>query len=606
MQKHPFKNIALVGFLIAILAIGLIQFLASRNITRLVKSNKLLLEELSIQNELRRIEADILTVESDVRGAVISGNPDFLENVETKLKSINEGMQTLNKTLRSPEVTAEIEKLFYLINEKLAFNRKILDAFYKGGKDAGEVIINTGRGKELRDSIFISITALDHSRQANISAINNSIGESGSQARIMGGFMAVLACGLLAFAFWYVMNLFSYQEKSIESLNESKQQIKEAAAMKEQFMANMSHEIRTPMNAIIGFTNILKRTDLDPQQRQYVQNIHTAGENLLALVNDILDLSKIEAGMMLLEEKNFSFRSLVGSVSGMFREKIAEKGLMYKEEIAEDIPDILCGDAVRLTQVLVNLLGNAIKFTETGEIRLSAQLLHATDKRIELQVKLADTGIGIAKEKQARIFERFQQAEAETTRKFGGTGLGLSIVRQIVEIQGGTLNLESEPGKGSEFTFTISYSLPDEEKMLSEALAMENDEVSIKDVQVLIAEDNPMNQQLIRHLMKNWEIQSTIVNNGVEAIEALKKESFSLVLMDIQMPEMDGYQAIEVIRKELRSDIPVIAMTAHAMMGEKEKCLQLGMNDYISKPLKETVLYNIIAQYSYYGAKPKT
>jgi signal transduction histidine kinase/CheY-like chemotaxis protein len=481
-----------------------------------------------------------------------------------------------------------------------------LDAFYKGGKNAGEAIINTGKGKELRDSIFKTITSLDATRRENISNITNSIGQSGSRARIWGGFMALLACVLLGFAFWYVMNLFTYQQKSIASLNESKQQIKEASSIKEQFMANMSHEIRTPMNAIIGFTNILKRTDLDPQQRQYVQNIHTAGENLLALVNDILDLSKIEAGMMLLEEKNFSLRSLIASVTNMFREKITEKGLTYKEDIDEQIPDILCGDAVRLTQVLVNLLGNAIKFTDTGEIRLSAQLLRVSEKGVELQMKVADTGIGIAKEKQGRIFERFQQAETETTRKFGGTGLGLSIVRQIVEIQGGTLSLISESGKGSEFTFTIPYSLPDEEKMLSEALAMENDPVSIKDVKVLIAEDNPMNQQLIKHLMKNWEIQFTIVSNGAEAVDALQKDEFSLVLMDIQMPEMDGYQAIETIRKHLHSDIPVIAMTAHAMMGEKEKCLQLGMNDYISKPLKETVLYNIIAQYSYYGAKPKT
>ena len=606
MQKHPFKNIALLGFLIAIIVIVFIQFLAGRNINRLVRGNQSLLNELKIQNDLRQIEADILTLESDVRSAVISESVEDIKNAEAKAKNIDAGMTTLHEMLGSPERAAEATQMSYLINEKIAFNRSILAAFHKNGKNAAETIINTGRGKKLRDSIFKVISTLDSTRRENISKITNSIGHSGDQARIWGGFMALLACSLLGFAFWYVMDLFSHQQKNIAFLNESKQQMKEASSMKEQFMANMSHEIRTPMNAIIGFTNILKRTNLDPEQRQYVQNIHAAGENLLALVNDILDLSKIEAGMMQLEQKNFSLQSLFSSVSNMFREKMTEKGLAYNVEIDEKIPDILCGDAVRLTQVLVNLLGNAIKFTESGGIRLSALLLRSSEREAEIQITVADTGIGIAKEEQARIFERFQQAEAETTRKFGGTGLGLSIVRQIVEIQGGKLNLISEPGKGSEFVVTIPYELPDEEKMLSEALALESDVVSIKDVKVLIAEDNPMNQQLIRHLMKNWEIQFSIVGTGAEAVEALKTDSFSMVLMDIQMPVMDGYKAIEVIRQELQSDIPVIAMTAHAMVGEKEKCIQLGMNDYISKPLKETVLYNIIAQYSYYGAKPKT
>jgi CheY-like chemotaxis protein len=359
------------------------------------------------------------------------------------------------------------------------------------------------------------------------------------------------------------------------------------------------------MNAIIGFTNILKRTSLETDQRIYVQNIHSAGENLLALINDILDLSKIEAGMIQLEETNFSLRSLVSSIAAMFDEKIKEKSLYLTSEVKEEIPDILTGDAVRLTQILVNLLSNAIKFTEVGGVKLIVDLVKIEKEKVRIKIFIIDSGIGIAKEKQDAIFERFQQAEAETTRRFGGTGLGLSIVKQLVELQGGSLTMKSETGKGSEFIVDIEYKLPDEEKMLSDALAAaEINTVSFSEVKVLIAEDNPMNQQLIKHLMKNWAIKHTVVSNGLEAIEALRKENFSLILMDIQMPDMDGYTATAVIRAELQSQIPIIAMTAHAMMGEKEKCIQLGMNDYISKPLKETVLYNIIAQYSYQGINP--
>lgn len=606
MQKHPFKNIVLLGFLIGVLFIVFIQFISSRNINRLLKNNQSLLQELRLQNDLRKIESDILTIESDIRGAVLSRNPDLLKNVKNKVSDIDKELLELKNMLRSTNNLKDIERLEQLVRHKIEFSNEILDRFYKQGKEAGEELINTGRGGIIRDSIVQVINLLDSTREQNTLQINSVISESGRNARVWVGAMALIACTLLALTFWYILNLSSQQQRSIAYLNESEKKIKEAAAMKEQFMANMSHEIRTPMNAIIGFTNILKRTELSPDQRQYVQNIHSAGENLLALINDILDLSKIEAGMMQLEETNFSFRSLVGSVSAMFYDKLKEKNLSYKTKIEEEVPDILCGDAVRLTQILVNLLGNAAKFTNEGEVRLETQLISATEKKVEVQIKVIDTGIGIAKEKQARIFERFQQAESETTRKFGGTGLGLSIVRQLVELQGGTLNLFSEQGKGSQFIITIPYNLPDEEKMLADALASESQPVIIEDVKVLVAEDNIMNQQLIRHLMKNWSMRYSIVSNGAEAIEALKQDNFSVVLMDIQMPEIDGYTATGIIRNELQLDVPIIAMTAHAMTGEKEKCLQLGMNDYISKPLKETVLYNIIAQYSMYSVKPKT
>jgi len=239
-----------------------------------------------------------------------------------------------------------------------------------------------------------------------------------------------------------------------------------------------------------------------------------------------------------------------------------------------------------------------VKFTDEGKISVYAQLLSSTETDARIRICVKDTGIGIAREKQAAIFERFQQAELETTRRFGGTGLGLSIVKQLIELQGGTILVESEPGKGSEFIVELGYKLPDLAQLYNEALAEQEEQVPLQKIKVLIAEDNPMNQQLIKHLMKSWSMDHFIVDTGADAVEALKQKSYSIVLMDIQMPDMDGYTATTLIRNELKSDVPIIAMTAHAMVGEKEKCLQLGMNDYVSKPIKETVLYNIIARHA--------
>jgi CheY-like chemotaxis protein/HPt (histidine-containing phosphotransfer) domain-containing protein/anti-sigma regulatory factor (Ser/Thr protein kinase) len=302
--------------------------------------------------------------------------------------------------------------------------------------------------------------------------------------------------------------------------------------------------------------------------------------------------------MMHLEEVRFSLHSLVSSVGAMFIEKMKEKELHFQVNIDKEVPDILQGDAVRLTQIIVNLLSNAVKFTDKGSISFTVRLLNSTDSNVRIRICVKDTGIGIAPHKQKNIFERFQQAEAETTRRFGGTGLGLAIVKQLVQMQNGKLELKSKPNEGSEFMVELDYKLPDVEQLFSEAMAAEAETVSLQKIRALIAEDNVMNQQLIAHLMKSWSIDYTIVSNGAEAITELDKDGYSIVLMDIQMPEMDGYTATSIIRNKMKKDIPIIAMTAHAMSGEKEKCLQLGMNDYVSKPIKETVLYNIIARHA--------
>jgi signal transduction histidine kinase/CheY-like chemotaxis protein len=604
MQSTLFRYWVLWLFLIGILTVVYIQVISGNNINRLIQGNKKVFHEMQLQSELRKVEADILTVESDIRGAVITGKKEYLQNVEARNESIKKQIQQINSLYNSEVGEGNVKQLHTLLLEKIDFGSQVLNA-YKHGKDSAEKVINTGKGKDIRDSITNTIAELDNSRRAELRRIISSIEKTGDKVRLWGFIIGVIAIIAVSGAFYYILNEGRKQQRMIQRLNVSERRSKELASAKEQFLANMSHEIRTPMNAILGFTNLLRRSTLTEEQRKFVQNIHTAGENLLALVNDILDLSKIEAGMMVIEETNFSLHSLVSSVAAMFSEKIKEKGLNLQINIDNEVPDVLSGDAVRLTQILVNLLSNGVKFTDKGEIKVVVKLLEADDEQARIRISVADTGIGIVKAKQQAIFERFQQAETETTRRFGGSGLGLSIVKQLVDLQKGRIYVKSEPGKGSSFIVELTYKLPDINQLYSEALAAQEDIVSLQQIRALIAEDNPMNQMLIAHLMKSWEIDYVLVSNGKQVIEELKKNRYSIILMDIQMPEMDGYTATGIIRNELKMDIPIIAMTAHALAGEKEKCLHLGMNDYVSKPIKETLLYNIIARNAQYPFEPE-
>jgi signal transduction histidine kinase/CheY-like chemotaxis protein/HPt (histidine-containing phosphotransfer) domain-containing protein len=593
MAKNGMKYLVLWLFLVGIALIVFIQFFSGQNITRSIQGNKRLLQEVALQNDLRHLESDILTVESDIRGVIITNDSVHLVGINQKIRSIETQIFELDDKLKDSLTMREVALLGNLVRDKLRFTDQILEAYKKQGKSAAEAVINTNRGRIIRDSIVSVIGSLDNIRRNHLGEITASIETSANRARLWGFGLAGIACAACIIIFLYIANKGWQQQKLIETLNESERKVKEVAHVKEQFLANMSHEIRTPMNAILGFTNLLKKTDLNSQQVQYVEYIHSSSENLLTLINDILDLSKIEAGKMNIDEAPFSLNGLISSVEIMFRDKAKQKGLKFHIHVDPAIQDVLSGDAVRLTQILINLLSNAIKFTDKGFVQLTVVPVTQNAELVELEFSVKDTGLGIAPEKRALIFERFHQADAQTTRRFGGTGLGLSIVKQLVDLQNGIIQLKSEIGEGTEFMVRLPFR-PAADSEFSDLVAREEVQSSIKGVKVLIAEDNAMNQQLMRHLMKQWSIDYQLVNNGKEALEAVKKESYSLILMDIQMPEMDGYGTTLAIRNDLKLDTPIIAMTAHAMAGEKERCISYGMNDYISKPVKEAELFNIL------------
>ena len=383
---------------------------------------------------------------------------------------------------------------------------------------------------------------------------------------------------------------------------------KELARLREQFMANMSHEIRTPLNAIVGFCHLLARSSLGARERELSDNIQIASENLLAIVNDILDFSKIEAGMMVLENVPFDPTGLFRSVQQMFVEKARQKNLSLELHLAPGLPAHISGDPTRLTQILINLIGNALKFTERGGVVISVAPLEKNEPEPEkshvfLRIEVRDSGIGIPADQLDRIFERFTQSDEQTTRIYGGTGLGLSIVKGLVEAMQGTVAVQSEPQKGSTFTILLPFDPAPEDALLAPATQGTNHRLSVvamPDTHILVAEDNLMNRRVVELLFEEWKCSYMMVHNGREAVALLAQSPnfFDLVLMDIHMPEMDGYEATRLIRNKLGLSIPIVAMTAHALAGEREKCLQLGMSDYIAKPIREQELYFLIQRFA--------
>ena len=390
-------------------------------------------------------------------------------------------------------------------------------------------------------------------------------------------------------------SLLNKLEENNKELEIQKEKAEEATRVKSMFLANMSHEIRTPLNGILGLSKILEESGLETKQKELAEIITTSGENLLNIVNDILDFSKIESGQIQLENIEFDVRKIVENAIKLLKFNADKKGIQLSVNISEAITGQLIGDPYRLNQIITNLINNAIKFTEEGSVAVEVETIKKETAQIELLFKITDTGIGISEEGTRKLFKEFSQTESSTTRKYGGTGLGLAICNNLVSLMGGEIGVNSKVGEGSEFWVKLKFSYQEKQKNENSVNHTEIPE----DVKILYAEDNPVNQKVTQLLLQKSGIKCDIAVNGKKAIEMFQKNKYDLILMDMQMPEIDGVESAKQIRRiekneKVNNPVFIVAVTANSFSEDKQKCFDAGMNDFISKPFKQSELKKII------------
>jgi PAS domain S-box-containing protein len=563
-----------------------------------VKRKSQILEEVqSIERERQVLsfKFERLLKDKNVLNSLLKKTTEDLKNAVEALKTRAEELSILLSTIPALVYFKDTDLKYILVNK--SFERFVnLPFFGIQGKKVEELIpeYKTNNYQEMELEVIQSGLPL-YNIEETITKNKRKIWLTTNLAPYRDNEGEII--GLVGIS-WDITFRKNYENE----LQDAKEQAEEGTRAKSEFLANMSHEIRTPMNGIIGMAEILKQANLGDQEQENLDILISSTRSLLSLVNDILDISKIEAGKVELEIEDFKIRNILKDIENITYIKAEEKALDYKTFINPKVPEFLKGDPSRLKQIILNLVNNAVKFTQKGQVHIYIDIDEENDKGIKLLVRVNDTGIGISEEGKKNLFKLFSQVDTSTTKNYGGTGLGLSIAKRLVMLMGGEIGMESKQDHGSTFWFTAWMDRSDQADKIPESPPKKVQEVKIdeqKKLSILLAEDNEINQKIIQYSLNNAGFNVDIAQNGQEAIDMYHKNNYDLVLMDVQMPVLDGYEATAHIREMEAtvlngSRIPIVALTANAMKGDREKCLDAGMDEYLSKPFTPDDLIGII------------
>lgn len=610
-----------IGFLL----VGMITTISYRSISDFEEAVEIETRALLIQARIDDVRAPLKEAESAQRGYLLTGRDLFLKQYEDSVEDIGSRFDDLESALRvDGKFAHHIKELRPLLNSKLATLEDSVKSMRNGRPDHARRLVHTTIDKGRMDRM---LNVLDEIDRAQIDAFTREYRRLQTEtlrAKSFVIFGGVLALAITGMALWFFHAESRRRERIALDLARTRELAIKASQLKSEFLANVSHEIRTPLNGIIGNADLLLETPgLDEKSRAFAQTIHSSSDTLLRIINDILDFSKIEAGKLDLVIRNFNPRQLVDSAVALFAAKARQKGLSLRYNVDPRIPELLQGDADRISQILFNLIGNAVKFTRKGWVHVRVGMESGVGGfHPQIRFSVQDTGIGLSEEALDRLFIPFTQGDSTVASKYGGTGLGLSISKRIVELMNGHIEVESEEGKGANFSFVIPLFDPAPMSKAENRLrAQREEEPMIKPPRdetptpvvvpertsipkpgsrgrVLVAEDNEVNQILAKNLLERLGCTTDVASNGRHAIEAIERNGpYDLIFLDCQMPEMDGYEAARVLRGSAylgHQRLPIIAMTAHAMVGDREKCLAAGMDDYLAKPLRIAELESMV------------
>lgn len=590
------------------LALGLMvlvaatQLFTNNNVSRLKEGNRDAAITFTLNNrlqELVNLSFEISTKFSQPPEKIIPSS-----SLRDSLTLLGYNASILAQVNMDSLIKKQFGELNRFVSLQVSTAELILEKISTKNKDTLEKITDSLYKQKLSDSIYQRALSIQEKLEANLQATLSTNTAASARLSAYNKTLAAIAVAAVLILGTIIIHHHLRQVKLISRLEEATAVATQSARIKDQFLANMSHEIRTPLNAVRGFSRLLKSTELNHEQQQYVDIIDSSSSSLINIVNDILDISKIEAGKLRIESKPFNLERLLGTISRVFSESAAEKKLTYSQSIDPDVPLLLYGDPDRLNQILINLLSNAVKFTKEGTIKLHVSLTgKQTGQSVLINFLVQDTGIGIPEDKVNIVFQRFEQLEAGQDDVIQGTGLGLSIVRNLTDLMGGTLALTSKYGEGSSFNVSLPFHIVTEgtdEKVQDEPMHdLYPDDFT--GATVLVVDDNKINQLLLSKTLKKLGVIVLTAANGKEALDIISNRKTDLVLLDIQMPLMDGYTTIQKIREKGRPDLPVAAMTAYAMPGEKEKCIAAGMNEYLAKPLEFHRLIELLEKYCHQG-----